>query len=281
MNNSLCQAIIYCLLINFFQCQACKAGDLTVASLELSKIIDQQNFVFSKAGIWSEDEFKQQAQGIVNLYESFLVENPNEVYALILYGKFLKKTGHDHEAADLFFRADKINPDIAVVKQGIGNFLAENNKYTAAFPFFLKATQLSDEEPEYHYNLGSFLYFSKDKIRLPENEQDLDELMHESFRKAANLEPNNFEYQLRFAQSFFDYKQSDKTDGLLQWEKLLKSFGDRSLTEVDYLKIGKARMLIDLEQDKEAKLLLEAIKTNSLQISKETLLNKLEEDLNK
>ena len=262
-------------MINFPQNQTCKAEGLTVASLELSKIIDQQNFVFSKVGIWTEDEFKQQAQGIVNQYESFLVENPNEVNALILYGKFLRKTGHEHEAADLFFRADKINPDIAVVKQGIGNFLAENDKYTAAFPFFLQATQLADEEPEYHYNLGSFLYFSKDKIRLPEIEQDLDELMHESFRKASKLEPNNFQYQLRFAQSFFDYNQSDKSDGLLQWEKLMKSFGNRPHAEMDYLKIGKVRMLIYLGQDEEANLLLESIKTNSLLRSKETLIKEL------
>ena len=45
--------------------------------------------------------------------------------------------------------------------------------------------------------------------------------MHESFKHAAHLQPENFDYQLRFAQSFFDFKNSNSNAGLIAWQKLL------------------------------------------------------------
>jgi cytochrome c-type biogenesis protein CcmH/NrfG len=63
------------------------------------------------------------AQDIVAAYESYLSDNPKDVHALILFGKFLRKVGQQEHAVDFFIQADKINPKLAVVKQQHANYL--------------------------------------------------------------------------------------------------------------------------------------------------------------
>ena len=109
------------------------ASGESLSDLELSKIIEQQNRLLRHGKDWSEDELTRQAQQIVTSYESYLLENPNDLNALLLFGKFLRKTGLHESAVSLFLQADQINPNIAVVKQEIGNFLVEDGKVVEAF----------------------------------------------------------------------------------------------------------------------------------------------------
>ena len=54
-----------------------------------------------------------------------LLDNPDDINALLLFGKFLRKTGLHENAISIFLKADQINPNIAVIKQELGNFLVE------------------------------------------------------------------------------------------------------------------------------------------------------------
>ena len=60
---------------------------------------------------------------------------------------FLKEQGNSEDAFSKFWKADQLNPNIAVTKQQIGNFFVENGRIIEAFPFFLQATRLEPEEP--------------------------------------------------------------------------------------------------------------------------------------
>jgi len=240
------------------------ANPISLSDLKLSKIVDQQNRLFKEGSSWNETELTRQAQEIVNLYESYLLENSNNTHALILFGKFLRKTGQNEDALALFLRADQANPNISVVKQELGNYLVENNQPLEAFPFFLMATRLEPNEPFYHYNLGNFIFLFEEHLTKVNKSEKMGLLMHESFKEAARLQPSNFDYQLRYAQSFFDLNSSNKDDALNAWDILINEFGKRSKIEIDYLKLGKARILIDLNRQNEAIQLLNSVKSASV-----------------
>ena len=69
--------------------------------------------------------------------------------------------------------------------------------------------------------------------------------MHQSFKEATKLEPGNFDYQLRFAQSFFDIEHSSYEEALSAWDVLINEFGKAYYKEQDYLKINKSKVNIE------------------------------------
>jgi len=251
------------------------AESVSLSELKLSKIIELQQSFFKNGTALPKEELLRQAQYLVNQYESYLCENPKDVNGLILFGKFLKKAGHPEDAFSKFWQADQINPNIAVTKQQIGNFFVENGRVIEAFPFFIYATRLEPNEPSYHYNLGSFIYIFEDQLSIVDHNENLGELMHQSFKQAASLNPEDFDYQLRFAQSFFDFNHSNFNDGLVAWEKLLNDFSNRTKKETDYIKLGIAKMLIKLNRSEDALNLLSSVQTKSLFHSKDVLIQKI------
>lgn len=251
------------------------AENVSLSELKLSKIIELQQSFFKNSTYLPQEELLRQAQYLVNQYESYLNENPKDVNGLILFGKFLKKTGHPEDAFSKFWQADLLNPNIAVTKQQIGNFFVENGRVIEAFPFFIHATRLEPNEPSYHFDLGNFIYIFEEQLSSVDHDENLGKLMHQSFKHAAYLKPEDLDYQLRFAQSFFDFNHSNLNDGLVAWEKLLAYFSDRTKEETDYIKLGIAKMLIKLNKPDDALNLLSSIQTKSLFLSKDVLTQKI------
>ena len=267
------------LLIFFLGSITISIADMSrLSELELSKIIDQQNQFFNNRSQRSQKETTRQAQEIVTNYENFFIENPNDIHGLILFGKFLRKIGHHQEAFTHFLKADELDPNLAVVKQEIGNFLVENGEVSDAFPFYLMATRLGTEEPFYHHNLGTFIFEFKDKLVEFHDREKLGILMHESFKKAATLAPNNFDFHLRFAQSFFDFNHSSQNDALAIWDSLLTEFGERTESEQEYIRFMIAKILLQAGKKGKAIKLLRSVKSSLFLKEKEVLLKRLEVD---
>ena len=80
---------------------------MSLSDLELIKIIERQQRLLKHGKNWSEDELKRQAQEIVSSY-GFLLENPNDINALLLFGKFLRQTGLHNSAISLFLKQIKL-----------------------------------------------------------------------------------------------------------------------------------------------------------------------------
>ena len=156
-------------------------------------------------------ELTRKAQEIVADYDAYLGANPKDTNALILYGKFLRRVGQEQHAVGYFLEADSINPKLAVVKQQLANYLIEEGRPIDAFPFLIMTIELAPEQADYHYHLGNFLFLFEDDLAVKGFGKDSARaFMHKSFKQAAKLSPSNFDYQLRFAQSFFDHPGSRK-----------------------------------------------------------------------
>ena len=271
--------ISWFILIFFLGSITISIADMSrLSELELSKIIDQQNQFFNNRSKRSKKETTRQAQEIVTNYENFFIENPNDIHGLILFGKFLRKIGHQEEAFPHFLKADELDPNLAVVKQEIGNFLVENGEVSDAFPFYLMATRLGTEEPFYHHNLGTFIFEFKDKLVEFHDLEKLGILMHESFKKAATLAPNNFDFHLRFAQSFFDFNHSSQNEALAIWDSLLTEFGERTESEQEYIRFMRAKILLQAGEKGKAIKLLRSVNSSLFLEEKDALLKRLEVD---
>ena len=79
--------------------------------------------------------------------------------------------------------------------------------------------------------------------------------------RSYKIRSENFDYHLRFAQSFFDIEDSSYEEALLAWEVLINEFGERTTKEQDYIKINKSRILLHLQRFNEATTLLRSVKS--------------------
>ena len=241
----------------------------TVAEKRLQAIQSKEATFYNKVEQNSnplpQSEKLRLAEEIANDYRSFLQDNPNHLYGYILLGKFLRQINQKDSANQAFLKANAIDPKIPVVKQQIGNYLAEIGDYGLALPYFLNAIELAPEEPLYHYQLGELLDtfkedFIKDQIM---DYAQLDFQMLKAFQKASQLAPNSRELQLRYAQAFFDLHEPQWGRAIAAWNALIKNTKDPY--ETDYIRFNQARILTAMERYTEATQLLSMIKAKALQ----------------
>ncbi len=253
---------------------------ITLSSLALGRILDKQTRFFQSpnrsSGAYNSD-LTRKAQEIVADYDAYLGDNPRDTNALILYGKFLRRVGQEQHAIGYFLEADSINPKLAVVKQQLANYLIEEGRPIDAFPFLIMTIELAPEQADYHYHLGGFLFLFEEDLARERimTKESLRAFMHKSFQQAAKLSPSNFDYQLRFAQSFFDYPDSSKEAALQTWIDLNRKFPDRSKAEKDYFNLCKARILLDLNRQSDAVSLIESVSSKALAPAKQSLLHQV------
>ena len=173
-----------------------------LASKRLLNIAEKETQIYQKIAenpeFYSEDDLDRRINELVQSYRTYLLDQPDDVSAYILYGKLLRRVQENEQAFLAFLKADELDPEIAVVKQHIGNHLAEEGKGKAALTFYLQAVELEPETAVYHFALGQLIYNFKDEfIKSGVFTQDATEReMLKAFRKAAKLAPNNFDYQM-------------------------------------------------------------------------------------
>ena len=228
---------------------------------------------------YSADDLERHINELIRSYSRYLSENPDDVSALILYGKLMRRVGKNEEAFKAFLKADDLDPKIAVVKQQIGNHFAETGKGKAALTFYLNAIELDSEAAAYHYALGEILYTFRDEF-LEEAIFTRDALDHEmikAFRTAVRLQPDNFDSQMRLGEAYYDLASPDWKAALLHWDKLRKATSPNETLRAQIIDLHKARVLGKLGRTSEAKELASTIVQPSLQQSKQQVLSELSE----
>ena len=270
---------LYCFLLLSFIAASTGSAQSTLAAQRLADIAMREERIYKKIAedpeFYSADDLERHVSDLIGAYSAYLVDHPDDVNALILYGKLLRRMDRHDEAFNAFLKADELDPQLAVVKQQIGTHLAEAGKGKAALPFYLHAVELEPETAMYHYSLGELLYaFSSEFIEDEIFTRDaLEREMLKAFKKAASLESENFNLQMRLGEAYYDLTSPDWRSALVHWIHLTKKVDNPIQKEI--VELHKARVLGKLGRIEEARQLTDRITTPSLQSSKRQVLEEI------
>lgn len=247
----------------------------TMAERSLKKIVERQKEIFAAAEKQGDkvDEswLKQQLQSVMHDYELLLRNNGTFAAGFAAYGYFLTKFDMKKEATAMLLKANQLDPDIALVKNQLGNVLAEDGKPLQAVAYYLAAIKLEPNEPLYHYQLGTLLAEARDEFLKSGQwtRAALDEAMHGSFKRAMELDPERFELAYRYAESFYDLEKPDWETALKQWSAL----EEKATTAIERqtMRLHAANVLLKQGKRVHARMLLATVDEPKLQGQKERL----------
>lgn len=250
-----------------------------LASQRLLSIAVKEAGIYRKIAedptFYSNNDLDRRINELLQSYRTYLLDQPSDVSAYILYGKLLRRVRENEQAFNAFLKADELDPKIAVVKQQIGNHLAEEGKGKAALSFYLQAVDLEPGIPIYHFSLGQLIHeFGSEFIKSGIFTRDaLEREMLKAFGKAAELEPDNFDYQMRLGESYYDLASPDWKSALIHWNRLRQSA--TTVLQKEILDLHSARALGKLGRTYEAKALLVQVQTAALQGSKKQVIDEI------
>lgn len=244
---------------------------LSIATTEeeiYKKIVEDPDF-------YNDVDLERRINELVQSYRAYLIDNPKDVNALILYGKLLRRVGERDQAFTAFLKADELDPEIAVVKQQIGTHLAEEGRGKAALPFYLQATDFEPDVAIYHFGLGQLLYRYRDEFISEKlfTRDALDREMMKAFLKAASLEPDNFDFQMRLGEAYYDQNSPDWKSALLHWKKMRDDLDEG--IDFEIINLHYARVLGKLGRAQEAREICQTVVHPKLQKSKQQVLSEI------
>ena len=219
-----------------------------------------------------EEAFRTQLQELTHSYERLLHDSPNNAEVFAAYGYLLRKVDMRKQSAAMLLKANQLDSDIPLVKNQLGNLLAEDGRPLDALPYFMAAIKLSPKEPLYHYQVGTLLHEAQDDF-LKSGEWTrtaLDHATHGAFKTAAELAPDRFEFGYRYAESFYDLAEPQWEEALKVWAALEEKAG--SPIERQTLRLHAANILLKQGHADRAKLLLDTVTEPELQGQKQKLI---------
>jgi tetratricopeptide (TPR) repeat protein len=253
----------------------------TLPERELKRIVERERVLLKATadnpmGI-DRENVHMQLQEVVQDYERILRDNPEFVPAYVAYGLLLSKVGERKRATEIFLTANKLDSRIAVVKNQLGNYCAEEGEFQDAMEYYLAAIALEPNEPLYHYQLGTLLHEYREQFVIA-GRLDMSSVKRQSaaaFRKAAELAPDSIPYAYRQAESYYDMENPDWGVALAAWRKLR----DRVVPglEQQTIDLHIANILIKREKFADAHAVLSGVTDPSLSENRQTLVAQLPE----
>ena len=221
------------------------------------------------------DGFRTSMQQLVNEYDLLLKDHPAYAPAYVAYGLLLSRIDMRKEGATMLLRANQLDNGIPIVKNQLGNYLAEEGKPLEAANYFLSAIELAPKEPLYHYQLGTLLTEARDDFLQSGQwtRESVDKAMHSAFRQAMELAPDSVAYAYRFGESFYDLENPDWDEALEFWRSLELKVSPG--VEKQTIRLHQANILIKDEEPAAAQKLLETVTEEVLQKQKQALLQQL------
>ena len=231
--------------------------DDDAAEKEIIKWTDNAD-AFSRAGEGGPQmtltaRVRQRLAGIKAEYEDFLLLHPNHANARLAYGSFLNDTQDDEGACVQWEKARELNPSNPAAWNNLANYYGHRSPVKKAFEYYAKASELDSNEPVYYENLATTVYmFRKDAEEYYHlNEAQVFDKALDLYRKAIQLDPDNFVLFSDYAQSFYGTKPPRWQDGLTAWTDALKIAHDD--LERDGVYIHLARINLKLGHYDEAR----------------------------
>ena len=251
----------------------------SMADRAFKQLVERQKELLEEAAKenanFDEANFRLQIEQVCRGYEEFLRANPKFAAGYAAYGYLLGKLDQKKESIGMLLKANQLDADQPLVKNQIGNYLAEEGKPLEALPYYMAALKLSPNEPLYHYQLGTLLYEARDEfLKSGEWRQEaIDRTIHEAFRQAAELAPDRIEFTYRHAESFYHLDPPEWDAAMRAWSMLeIKAPTD---IERQTMRLHSANVLIKQGKLDEARRMLETISEPALTKPKEKLVAQL------
>ena len=257
----------------------------TMPERALKQIAGRQKLLLDQAARQGDkldsESLRVQLQEICHDYEILLHDSPKFAAAYAAYGYLLGKVDMPKEAAAMLLKANALDPDIPLVKNQLGNYLAEDGRPLEAVNYYVAAIKLDPNEPLYHYQLGTLLYEARDDFlkKGVYTRPQLDEAMHNAFKKAAELAPDRIEFSYRYAESFYDLEKPDWDEALKAWAALEAKA--KTPAERETMRLQAANVLIKQGRFDHARMLLSLVTEPGLQGQKQKLVAQLPENAKK
>ncbi|MEI6106737.1 MAG: hypothetical protein WCR49_06940 [Opitutae bacterium] len=251
----------------------------TMAEKTLKDIVARQRNIFARAAQESEslDEawLRGELQSVINSYDVLIQKNPDFAAAYVTYGMLLGQVGMTKEAVVMLLKANKLDPNIPVVKNQLAKHLAEDGRPVEALPWIMAAIDLVPKEPLYHYHLGLLLMEGRDDfIRTGHfTRPALDQAMLAAFQHAADYAPDNFAYAYRHAEAYYDLEKPQWDEALQVWGRLENQA--KPGIEQQTIRLQAANVLLKAGQPDRAQILIATVTENALLKQKQTLLDQM------
>ncbi len=191
-----------------------KRGNLDNSVSFLKKAIDKDpdSFFLRKelAAIYLRQQMPEKALGLM---EAMLARNPDNIEALILYGKLKQSLKKNEEASEIYEKALKLDPKRKNIYLRLGPIYMEKGDYDNAFRVYSQLVKYFPKSYVGHFFLGK-IYAEKGKLRKAE----------EKFRKTLELEPDLDEPHYELLNIYENQGKNRKT--LKIYKKLLKDNPD-------------------------------------------------------
>lgn len=222
-------------------------------------------------------QVKGELQSVVDGYDALISQSPAFAPAYVSYGLMLNRIGETKPSYAMFLKADELDPNIAIVKNQLGNYMAEEGKYPEAYGFYLQAIDLAPKEPLYYVQAGNILlayrkFFVADALF---TSQEIDAEIQERFRRAAKISPDDHSYKLRYAQSFFEIENPNWEKALETWQEMMSHAVSEDERQVVTLYIARVRF--ELGHHSAVRKLLKKVDHPNMQKTKQDLLDALDE----
>jgi len=175
----------------------------------------------------------------------------------------------------LLLKANQLDANLPLVKNQLGNHLAEEGKPLDALNYYLAAVKLAPEEPLYHYQVGTLLNEGREDFLKSGawTRAALDEAMQEAFERASALAPGNVGYAYRYGESFYDLERPEWSAALTFWTTLEAKV--EAVVEKETIRLHRANVMILQEKFAEARAVLATVGEKALQGQKQKLVAQL------
>ena len=261
---------------------ALRAADSeTLSEQKLKDLVTREHELFDNAEKnrdspnFDRDNFKSQLQQVADGYEGLLRENPNFTAAHVAYGQMLWKIDMRNAALVQLLKANEEDKDIPLVKNLLGDCLAEEGRPIDALPYFMAAIKLAPKEPLYHYNLGRLLSAARDDFLKTGawTRATLDHAMLEAFRRATELAPDRLDYAAGYAAAFYDLATPDWDTALAAWRALEPKV--KPGLDLQLVRLQEATVLLKQKKPEDARAVLDTISDPKLAEQKQKLVAQL------
>jgi tetratricopeptide (TPR) repeat protein len=233
---------------------------------------------------------RKRFEPVKQAYEDFLRVHADHARARLAYGSFLSDIGEEDAAQAQWEKARESDPRNPASWNNLANYYGHNGPVTNAFRYYAKAIELNPRESTYYFNLATTVYlFRHDAtnyygLTLP---QVFEKAMG-LYRKALELDPENFVLATDYAQSYYGFdprltgnaeqdhkiKQKHCDDALAAWQSAFKLAKDD--LERQGVLLHYARLQINAGRLEQARTNLNAVINEGLMTTKSNLLKKLE-----